>query len=721
MTARTARFDVSILRYLETVAALRLPVLIAFATLFGFQLAINVAPHARLNWLAPAGTGAILLWLLTAWVMAWWRWPEGARLADVVRAFRIGGVGAASRDELRAVFWKRNGLLLITLLALLAIPHWVGLLAAVVTAYLLLLLPVMERPPYRHVMLSLAAMAIAMPAGSVLGHEGLGVVPDLTGGRMLASISALTLAWIIAKQAIKTEREPLFWPERWSMGWALVALPLTLLPQAWVPLATFLAACVVVPTVSMFVLLLRLLDFSKQTRDSLVRRDLRSQLAASRSSELKPEAVLRESDGYFRLCAPAFAVINPGRRQPSEAPNGVLTWIGEGNDEMLPEAVGECIAIRNLGTEVSGLHAFPDHALQSARHALVAALPDFKLNDLRKLREELSDPWNVRLLSPRSDVPLAKLPWEHHELLLVPITWLGTFVYPPGGGIHDARGIPCHFDEVEVRIDIVPHLVDELRRSSEVSGASLETLRLLQWNYRRILPAVYERLYGALIAEMRNYRLPLLFELDEEEVTGCPDAAGADGAKIIGKGTLERLLRRVNERLAAGLPDPIARFVQVRVLKLSQPDTTILAASQREAVKVLRATGKTLARRQQKRLEELEVWLKRELEVSGEMAHFLALQTLRPEIFKAADECQKQLNQMLDQAGTKLEPNVSAVAVAAIMDGTEMLREAGKVELEKMTDALKVIRAAFNDEPVERSTTQSQEDRPPSAAERPTA
>jgi hypothetical protein len=715
MRKKPSRIDLCILGYLETVASLRLPVLIVFAALFGFQLAINTAPASGIDWLAPAGAGAILLWLVVAWTLARWHWPQGAQLVDLLRAFRIAGIGTAVVDGRRHKFMRsRTGLVLLTLIALLAVPHWLGLLAAVITAYLLILFPVMEELPSGDVMVSLAAMALAMPIGSALGPLGLGLVPPLSAGAMLAAVSALTLAAITAKQAHYTEREPLFWPERWSMGWALVAVPLVFMPQAWVPGAVFLLACMAIPTLAVFVLLLRLRRFSKLTRDSLQYSDLRAHLAASRPSNMAPESVLRESDGYFRLCIPAYAAINPGKSEPSEGPNGVVAWIGGGNDEALPEAIGECIAIRNLGDPSSERHVYADWALQCSRRALVEALPDFKLPRLADFQEDLRNPWDVRLLPSNSPTLLTKLPWEHPELLLVPVHWRGTLTYPPGGGIHDSGGIPCFFDEVEIGIDIDVNLLDELRQATGLSRKCRETLRLLQWNYRRILPAAYECLYGALIAELRNYRLPLFFELEKKAppTDGATDAPSEglerperrvdeEESHVLGDANLTGLLQRVNDRLSVTLPEPIQRLVGVRVLMLSQPDTAILAASQRAAVKDFRSEDSTLDRRKLEQLQALEEELKDELYLRGEMRHALTLKVLRPDILATVEECQSDIIEHVNLAGPNLLGNVTGPALEAIENGTNVLREAIIAEMDRLAEAPNVIFAAFNDDPGE--------------------
>ena len=734
MTSKEPRIFLSVLGYLETVAALRLPVLVSFAALFGFQVAINVSPGSGFDWLAPAGAGAILVWLLISWAIARSHWPQAGRLTDALRAFRIGGIGTSSDGNPQGILLSPVGTVLMTLLIMLAIPHWVGLLAAVIMAYLLLLVPVMEEPPYGDVMVSLAAMAVAMPIGSLLGPTGFGLVPHLSAGVMLAAVSALTLVWITtAKQPLHTEREPLFWPERWSMGWALVSAPLILLQQSWVPLTSFLVVCVIVPGLSVFVLLLRIRHFSTRTRRSLTdSSDLRADLTASRATKVAPEAVLRESDGYFRLCAPAYVAIHPSGSQPNEAHNGVVAWIGGDNDDALPESVGECIAMRNLGGGTSRLVVYPDSALQTTRRAFVEALPDFKSNALAEFQEQLRDPWEVRLLPANSPTRLAKLPWEHPELLLLPAQWKGTFVYPPGGGIHDAGGlrdaerIPCYFDEVEVCIDIQPDLLAELRQSQELGRSALSTelsdqsweiLRLLQWNYRRILPAAYECLYGALIAEMRNYRLPLFFEFDEDSPpdSGRDDNLSRDSERRAGEttphnlteATLMSLRERVNDRLTAGLPDPIQRLVKVRVLKLSQPDTTILAASQRAAVKDFRSADNTLNRDKLKQLQALEDQLTSELWSRGEIHHFLTLQALRPEILNTADECQDEMIRHVNRPDLELHGSLTGAALDAIDVGTTMLRASTISELDRMTEALNVIRAAFNDQPIDPHGTQA--------------
>lgn len=692
MSTRDLRVDAAILRYMETVAALRAPALIVFAGLYGFQLFIVLTGRSETFWLAPAAVIAVAAWVLIGLGLARRRWPQMLHLLTLLRAFQTPDRGVPSAEPATPAVPPgiKTGLRawhLWALVGVLAVPGGVGLLAATLVAFVVLLVPVRERPPYREAMLSLVLIALLMFVGSLLGHHGFALIPGISGGVVLAGSAALALAVMVAAQGVATERNRLFWPERWTMGWALVAAPLIFLPYSWLPVASFVLIAVIAPLATLAILLLRLFTSRADTRRSLNRQSLREHLAATVGGPADVEDVVRESDGFYRLCAPQYAVINPARAQPGAGPNGVLAWIGGPDDAALPQALGECIAFRNMGTDEAGLYVYRDAVGQAARRALVDAMPDFALPSLEDLRHELGTPWDVRHLSPISARPLAKLPWEHDELLVLPVQWSGRFIFPPGTGLHDAQGIPCHIDGVEVRIDLAADLVEAARHPASAPAAARQGLFQLQANYRRILPAVYETLYTLLIGEVRKYHLPILFEQGNQQ-------------DLLGSQTLRTLREAVNSAVGQRLPEPVGRLVCVSVANITQPDTTILADSQREAIKNHRATERTLAIRQFKRLDELEEWLKGKLADISEAAHFHTLQKLRPEVFRAIDDCQQELNTMVSDAGDKLDPNVAFGATKAIREGHADLRQAAEAELEKMTKALNVIRAAFNDEPI---------------------
>ena len=280
---------------------------------------------------------------------------------------------------------------------------------------------------------------------------------------------------------------------------------------------------------------------------------------------------------------------------------------------------------------------------------------------------------------------------------------IDSFSYPPGAGLHDAKGLPCYVDSVDIRIDITPEIVTAIKNPAGADDQTKELVRELQANYRRVLPAVYESIYVLLIRELRKFSLPLLFE------------HGA-GVEELGQRSLRTLQEAISHALSNTLPKPIDRLINVSIANMSQPDTVILSAEQRTAVTNYRTIEATMATTQYKKLQDLEKRVKWEFsgdqqnEGRQQVAHAERLRLLRHEVLRATNDCQNLLNESLSDAGDKLDPSAASGAMNSIREGYSELLDTCKLTLDDMTNALDSIGAAFTDRPVGGASTSSSND-----------
>jgi hypothetical protein len=297
-----------------------------------------------------------------------------------------------------------------------------------------------------------------------------------------------------------------------------------------------------------------------------------------------PEDAVRQSDGYCRVCHPIFRHANP--RLAGET--GYLSWLGGDEDKLIDD---ECVAFRCTTLADTGLSEALDPRGRALADLLKELLPDLALGAMRPLREAFHRAWSVKRLQQGEATPLAKGPWDHPFLLVVPRDWHRQVIFPHGSGIHDKDGYPCHAPKVLIHITLKEELVDAVDRlsargdgrvadklfflddaymeewvahpptSSSVlkdrlqigapMDADVKLCRKLLYNAWRILPGVYESLLTSLVRCFRTESVALFAEHHSDTAT----------AK-------DELLERLNAEWANQLPEPLGELVQMSVLDL---------------------------------------------------------------------------------------------------------------------------------------------------------
>lgn len=673
------RVDAAVTRFVMTVARLRMSVLMVFSALYGVQVVLSATASAELVWLAPAGAALLAAWALLCWQVARRSWPRMVHLADAVQPL---GIQAAIPLKLYH---------LAGLVAVMAVPGWIGLVGAIVFASLVVHFPSRGRAAFDSLRGSLIGLAALVVACALVGPNGFGLVPFLSVGVAFAAVGSLYLVLIAVFLGDTAGRVGVFDVEQRSLVCA--APPLMLLAFPDIGLAFALAGCmfVVVPLGALLVNLLSLRGARADARRSLDAGDIRMQLKIGNNELLSLEDVVRESDGYFRLCAPHFAHVNPTIRNPSAGPRGIIGWIGGTDDGPLPPALGDVLVFRNLGCRPGPFHRLPDDRGSAVRRALIQAAPDLNLPGLEQLRDEFNDEWDVRLMSTSVPVSIGKLPWEQHELVVIPTVWTGTLVYPPGTGLHDGDGLPCHIDAVQIRVQIRPAILQAAADPDNASAAGRDLLAALLANHRRILPGVYETMHSCLVRELRKFVLPLLFEHEDRE--------------ILAEDTLKSLPQTLTRTVVETLPQPLASLVEIQVLSVVQPDTTILSDQQRQTIERLRTVEKNKSIERFRKLNALMSQIREYLYKSspgdGRMAKSTEQYSRRQEIIldiqKAAEECRVILNSRLQEAGARQDTGMTDRAVEAIADSYQEFRASYLQHSSEMEGAFQKIQEAFLD------------------------
>lgn len=141
---------------------------------------------------------------------------------------------------------------------------------------------------------------------------------------------------------------------------------------------------------------------------------------------------------------------------------------------------------------------------------------------------------------------LARMPWDHPGLIIIPRQWIGRFVYPPGCSLYDKRHVPCCIPHADVSI----HLRDELFRAAKNLSdtrtwkRAKRQVHLCQKAVRnawRLLPGAYESLQRILAEKM-----PQHYEARDEQTKG-------------------RLKEEVDAAWQLALPKPLSELIQVRL------------------------------------------------------------------------------------------------------------------------------------------------------------
>ena len=168
------------------------------------------------------------------------------------------------------------------------------------------------------------------------------------------------------------------------------------------------------------------------------------------------EDVVRDSDDYFRVCHPEFRHWLAART----GDNGYLAWVGGTDDRTLTE---DCIVFRTTNLAISPLTETQDPVRPGpgCPGAEATSQPQAGCT-WSPLRKAFRDTWTVRRLT-RQEI-LAKMPWDHPAMVVIPVRWSGCFIYPAGSGIHDQDGYPCRARKVEVSLCLRSEVLEAVER-----------------------------------------------------------------------------------------------------------------------------------------------------------------------------------------------------------------------------------------------------------------
>ncbi len=238
------------------------------------------------------------------------------------------------------------------------------------------------------------------------------------------------------------------------------------------------------------------------------------------------EDPIRESDGYYRSCIPAYAHPDPAR--VGEA--GYAATLG-GAGEPVTRDVGAAVMIR-ANSDANPLTDYADGpSVRLSRLARRAILGLRAVVDEPRFDEVLlaaDATWVVRRTNNLAPELMFKSPWESGEILVVPEKWQGHFVIPPGVGLVDRRGIPCQIPDLEVAITLSRRILAAADRPDRPGSA--EILREFVARVPQMLPAVFEAVLDAAGRALLEMAAPVGFQDDKEanrDAEGLPQAINA--------------------------------------------------------------------------------------------------------------------------------------------------------------------------------------------------
>jgi len=435
----------------------------------------------------------------------------------------------------------------------LALPWWPASLLWAALVAIFVLYPRCGKAALVTVLVtvSLGAAAVGMVV-LLLGYLATSPVTRLNTGCGALLLLSLFAAWADA----------LLLSGGWSrapfrFAWALPAV-LPLLMLHWDSLQVVAPLCLMGLLATPAALVIASLDHHRRAlgrcQDLIGRHGLEKSIIGKDASGVREDAV-RDSDDYFRVCHPEFRHWLPART----GDKGYLAWIGGADDRTLTE---DCIVFRTTNLAVNPLTKTQDPIGRTLADLVKKLLPNLKLGALDPLRKAF-DAWTVRRLTRHEIV--AKMPWDHPAMVVIPVRWSGCFIYPAGSGIHDQDGYPCRARKVEVSLCLRPEVLGAVERTSAspeaASTQDLRLCRLLLWNARRILPGAYESLLTCLVRLFRHETVALFVDLEAgaEEGNGLALSSGAQ----------EAFRRRLNADWADALPPPLRELIDAQVAELA--------------------------------------------------------------------------------------------------------------------------------------------------------
>jgi hypothetical protein len=270
------------------------------------------------------------------------------------------------------------------------------------------------------------------------------------------------------------------------------------------------------------------------------------------------EDVIRESDGLFRICQPAYSHADAGRVGES----GYFAW-PDHIKQAWPEEEGEWVLVRGL-TSVPHplLHCQDDTGIRLRQlvESMIRGVGHVvQGEEVNRFLADVLRPWHARAYTGKERVYF-KMPWDSGEVLAVRCHFDLTAVFPVGCGIHDSNKLPCHVNALGVQLRLLPSLVAAIQdcATQSVTGPELDSpLSLssrLVWSFPLIIPSVYETALDQLVREV----------------------AQIDAFDGIDKNAL---VAQLQARLDRSLPSPIRELVGVTI---SSIDITQSALSEED-------------------------------------------------------------------------------------------------------------------------------------------
>jgi hypothetical protein len=391
MNAGKFRVDAAAIKYVEKVARLRTPGLITFAGLFGLQIVLTARWDWRLAWIPPAAVVAMIGWFVIGGLIGRAKWPRMSHLWTVVHAYLLPQNEVAN-GQIAKKHWQ---LPMFAILILLAIPGWLGLLAALFVVVVIILIPASKRLVAGQLIFGLLGIALLVLLGAIFGRNGLGWIPGVSGALGLAVGALIAFIWMLSTHHGKAGRSWVLQPEGFAMLFAFLPLCLFVFGSGVAAVLVFIVVCIVLPAFYLSYLVIRLIDEGAKVRRNLEPGSLRAQLQPRNLSGA--EDPIRESDGFFRLCAPQYVKVEPTQAEPKVGAKGVLAWVGGVGDATIPGDVSEYLVFRNMGVVDAMSFDLPDHVTQQVRTALAEKL---SVSFLHRGMRNMS-PRHTRFLSQR--------------------------------------------------------------------------------------------------------------------------------------------------------------------------------------------------------------------------------------------------------------------------------------------------------------------------------
>jgi len=416
-------------------------------------------------------------------------------------------------------------------------------------------------------------LGMASLAAGFLSPDADTWLPPLLAGLVLAFYALLGLRRMLAVRAdwIKLMIT--------VIAWSTAILPLgVILGDESARFSCPLLGLLALPAGALIILIARHQYSTVQARDLLERHELKRVLGEDPDPEREKrireasaqhrEHQLRESDGYCSLYYPWYRSWRPDWSSES----GYVWWL-------VPER--DSIVFRSTTLFPNFVTERRDEIGMVISSVTRDLIPNLGLAErLEQLIGAFRDGANVQHLRPREQM-LAKMPWDHPLLLVLPGSRNERFTYPEGSGIHDSEDLPCVAKRVDVHIRLKDTVVKAVEAISiahtkavpmsstpgngspdcnDPLAADTQLARLLLWNSWRILPGVYESLLTCLIEHFREVSVALFMEHDE--------MLGVSGAARDGYGSRQDFIETLNFRWANQLPHPLEELVEVQVKDL---------------------------------------------------------------------------------------------------------------------------------------------------------